>query len=91
MEASDCTKRARKLFKHPHRRITSADHNSRIAEPTELDCFVKCGRYALANSGAEIGFHLGVTTSCALTEFVVFGGSTFGTYSESMPAPAAII
>jgi len=28
--------------------------------------------YALANSGAEIVFHLGMTTSYALTEFVVF-------------------
>jgi len=28
--------------------------------------------YVLANSGAEVVFHLGVTTSYALTEFVVY-------------------
>ena len=41
-------------------------------EPTELDCFVKCGMYILADFGAEVVFHLGVTTSYALTEFVVY-------------------
>ena len=72
VEASDCTKRARKLIKRPHRRRRSENHNSRIAEATELDWFIKCGMYALANSWAEVGFHLGVATSYALTEFVVF-------------------
>jgi len=70
VEGSDCTKRAPKLLKRPHRRRRTENHNSRIAEPTGLDFFVKCGMYALANSWAEVGFHLGVTTSYALTEFV---------------------
>jgi len=89
-ELSDCTKRARKLIQCPHRRRRSENHNSRIAEATDLDCFVKCGMYALANSGAEVGFHLGVTsgTSYALTELVVFWRlgaqrSTFATSSMS--------
>jgi len=72
VEVSDCTKRARKLFKRPHSRIRSANHNSRIAEATGLDWFVKCGMYALANSWVEVVFHFSVTTSYALTEFVVF-------------------
>jgi len=75
VEVSDCTKRARKLLKRPHRCRRSENHNSRIAEPTGLDCFVKCGMYALANSWVEVGFHLGVTTSYPLTEFVVFLGA----------------
>ena len=96
VEASDCTKRARKLIQRPHRRRRSDNHNSRIAEATELDWFVKCGMYALANSWAEVGFHSGVTTSYALTELWFFGGSalnvqrsTFAT--SSMSAHAAII
>ena len=50
-------------------------HNSRIIEPTRQDCFVKCGIHIVANSGAEVVFHLGVTTGYALTEFVVYWGS----------------
>jgi len=77
VETACRTKRASKLFQvqaSTHRRRRSENrnhnHNSRIIEPTERYCFVECGIYILANSGAGVVFNLGVTTGYALTEFV---------------------
>jgi hypothetical protein len=51
------------------------NHNDRIIEPTERHCIVKCGIHLVANSGAEVVPHLGVTSSYALTEIVAYCGS----------------
>ena len=75
VEMTDSTK-PRKLFKRPHREMSKVrNHNSRIVEPTERDCFVKRGIHIAANSGAEVGFHLGATTGYASTAIVVYQGS----------------
>ena len=72
VETTDYTKRARKLFKRPPQMSKVQNHNDSIIQPTERDCIVKCGIHVVANSGAEVIFHLSVTTGYALTVFVVY-------------------
>ena len=51
------------------------NHNDSVIELTERDCIVRCGIHVVANSGAEVVPQLGVTSSYALTEIVVYWGS----------------
>ena len=69
VETPDCTKR-HASYSSVHKQASMI----RKLQPTERDFFVECGVYILANSGAEVVFHLGVTTGYALTGFVVYWG-----------------